>query len=276
MSGIKRVVVGMKDPNPINNGAGMKRLIRYGIAVTCGVLEDEARAVNKPYIKFITEDIPYVTIKVAQTLDGKIATRKGDSRWITGEDSRRYVHALRAAVDAVMVGANTAMKDDPLLLSGIRAAKQPARVIVDGGLKIPAGLRIFSTVRRSPVIVAASERRPKAARLERKGAEVLAVRPKAGKVDLKDLLRLLAKRGIMHLLVEGGGELIAGLLEEGLADRALFFIAPKIVGGRNAVTSVEGRGVERIAGAIRVKDMRVRRFRDDVLLEGEISRCLPA
>jgi diaminohydroxyphosphoribosylaminopyrimidine deaminase/5-amino-6-(5-phosphoribosylamino)uracil reductase len=268
-SGVRKVVVGMKDPNPINNGRGIRRLRRYGLAVSSGVFEEEAMSINRPYIKFITRKIPYVTVKAAQTLDGKIATRTGDSRWVTGEDSRRFVHELRGKVDAVMVGANTAVKDDPLLLSK-SSGRQPVRVIVSAGLKIPRDLRIFSTIKRSPVIIATTRKSQKASILERKGVEVMAAGSKSGKVDMKNLLKALAKRGITHVLAEGGGELIASLLEGRLADRLLFFVAPKIAGGADAVTSVEGRGAGRMRDAIALKNVSVRRFKKDILIEAEV------
>ena len=247
---IKRVVIGMKDPNPITNGRGIKKINSHGIKTTIGVLETEAIGLNKPFIKFITNRMPYVTVKVAESLDGKIATRVGDSKWISGEDSRLYVHRLRAKVDAVMVGANTAMKDDPTLLSRISKDKQPIRVIVGDIRKMPSNAKIFSATGKSPVYIAATKH--------------------GGKVDLKDLLKKLGKMGIMHLLVEGGGELIASLVENRLVDEFLFFIAPKIVGGRDAVTSVEGYGVKKISQAITFNEMKIRKFKKDILIKAEV------
>lgn len=249
-SALKRVVIAMWDPNPINNGSGIRKLKRRGIKVTSGVLLKEAEAINKPYIKFITKGLPYITVKVAQSLDGKIATRTGDSKWISGEDSRRYVHELRSKVDAVMVGANTVIKDNPVLLSKTSKDKQPLRIIVDGASKVPSDAKIFSSLKRSPVIVASSK----------SGAK---------RIDLTRLLKTLAQKNITHILVEGGGELIAGLAEKGLVDRFLIFIAPKIIGGRRAVTSVEGNGVARIKNALNFKNLRIRRFKEDILIEAQ-------
>ena len=249
-SGIERVIIAMRDPNPVNNGSGIRKLKRHGIKTEVGLLAGDAMAMNRPYIKFITKRIPFVTVKVAQSLDGKIATGTGDSKWISGDDSRSYVHELRRGADAVMVGANTVRRDDPLLLSRSRG-KQPVRVVVSGRSGIPSGARIFSDSHKSPVIV---------------------VRP-AGrfgkKVDLNRLLTALAKRGIINILVEGGGELIAGLVEKNLVDRFLVFIAPKIIGGRDAKTAVEGNGIKRIKDALRLKSMSVRRFKEDILIEAE-------
>ncbi len=274
-SGIKRVVIGMKDPNPINNGRGIRRLRRRGIEVLVGVLEGEVRSINRPYIKFVTRRLPFVTLKLAQSLDGKIATHTGDSRWITGKDSRRYVHALRGEVDAVMVGVGTVLRDDPRLTVRTRRVqrKKITRIIVDSHLRTPLKARIFKDKDRAPVLIAAREGAGASRRkaLEKKGAEVVITRPKDGRVDLKDLLRRLALRGIMHVLVEGGGELAAGILKERLADRMLLFIAPKIIGGRDAVTSVEGGGAGLVSGAIRILNLNVKRFSEDILIEGDVS-----
>ncbi len=248
---IKRVAIGIKDPNPLNKGNGIKKLNRHGIKTSVGILGDEARELNKPFIKFITSHMPYVTVKIAESLDGKIATRTGDSKWITGDDSRRYVHDLRAKVDAVMVGANTAMRDDPTLLGRSSNGKQPIRVIVGNYRKIPRNARIFSTAEKSPVYIAAAKR--------------------GGKVDLKDLLKKLGRMGIMHVLVEGGGELVASLVENRLVDEFLFFIAPKIIGGRDAVTSVEGEGIKKMGQALTFNKMNIRKFRKDILIAAEVG-----
>lgn len=275
-SGIRNVIIGMKDPNPINNGRGIKKLNRNNIKTKVGVLEDEAASLNRPYIKFITKKMPYVTVKIAQSLDGKIATKTGDSKWITREDSRRYVHELRGKVDAVMVGVNTVVKDDPLLLSKSSKGKEPSRIIVDSKLETPVGARIFSKLDKSPVLIAATElskTKMKEDFRKKRGVEVLVGRSKKGRVDLTALLKRLAGRDISHILVEGGGELVASLLEEGLVDRFLFFVAPKIIGGRGAITSVEGAGVDKVEDAHILKNMRVRQFSRDILIEGEVSSC---
>lgn len=249
-SGIKKVVVGMKDPNPVTNGKGLKKLKRNGISVISGVLANEAAKINKPFIKFMMTGIPYVTVKMAESLDGKIAANSGDSKWITGDDSRRYVHELRAKVDAVMVGMNTVIRDNPLLLSKTSKSKQPIRVIVGNVLKIPRKAKIFSSSDISPVYVVTTKRH--------------------GKADLRDLLKKLGSMGIIHVLVEGGGELVASLVENRLVDEFLFFIAPKIVGGRDAVSPVEGRGIEKMSQALVLKNMKMRKFKNDILIEAEV------
>lgn len=250
-SGIKDVVIAMKDPNPINNGRGIKRLNRCGIKTKVGVLEKDAAYMNMAYIKFVTKKMPFVTVKVAQSLDGKIATRTGDSRWISSEDSRRYVHELRRRSDAVMVGANTVRTDDPLLLSKLPGSRQPVRIIV--GDEVSPSARIFSNSNKFPVIMA----RPEGHSNKR--------------VDLRKMLRDMAKRGITNILVEGGGELAASLFKDGLVDKLLVFIAPMIIGGRDARTAVEGYGIKSIKDSIALKDMSVRRFKNDILVEAYVK-----
>lgn len=271
--GITRVVAAMKDPNPITNGRSMKKLKRHGINTTIGVLEEEASGLNRPFIKFMKTKMPYVTVKIAESLDGKIATRSGDSRWITSDDSRAYVQKLRRKADAVMVGVNTIIRDDPMLLSRVAGPKQPARVIIDSRLRTPLTAKVFSSTKVSPVIIAttrlASSR--KAGAFVSKGATIIFTGLKGGRVDLKDLLKRLGSMNMIDLLVEGGGELVAALLEEKLVDRLLFFMAPKIIGGRNAVTSVEGRGIGRVKDALDLGIISVKRFSKDIMIEAKVK-----
>jgi len=261
---IKKAVIAMKDPNPLNNGRGIKKLNAHGIKISVGMLEDEAKELNKPFIKFITTGMPYVTVKMAESLDGKIATKTGDSKWITGEDSRRYVRGLRARSDAVMVGVNTVIKDDPTLLSGKPKAKEPVRVIVDSGLKTPRNAKIFSTAGISPVYIATTKR-------AKKRPGIITVKADRGRVDLKDLIKKLGSMGIARLLVEGGGELAAAFVEKRLVDEFLFFIAPKIIGGKRAVTAVGGSGIERMSQALLLNKMKVRKFKNDILIEAGVG-----
>lgn len=267
-SGIKKVFISMKDPNPINSGRGIKKLNRYGINTSTGILKDEAMLLNKPYIKLITTRMPYVTVKIAESLDGKIATRTGDSKWISCESSRRYVHKLRRSADAVMVGVNTLIRDDPMLLSNAAGKRQPIRIIVDSRFRTPLSARIFSN-RESRVIIATTRNvsRKISERYESRGASILIVKRKGRRVDLKDLMKVLGRMNIMNVLVEGGGELIAGLMEGCLVDKFLFFIAPKIIGGRNAPTSVEGIGAGRMKDAFMFGNIRLKRFGQDILVE---------
>jgi len=275
-SGIKRVVAAMRDPNPINNGKGFKRLRGAGVSVTSGVLEDEARSLNEAFIKYITTGAPFVIVKTAQSLDGKIAAKTGDSRWITGEKSRRYVHELRHNADAVMVGVNTVIRDDPLLTSrtGRGGDKQPLKVIVDSKLKIPETAKIFSRHSPAKVILATTKKAPKSKidRLKKMGCDILILKQKNGRVDLRQMMNVLGKMGIVNVLVEGGGELTGSLADEKLVDKFLFFISPKIIGGRDAKGPVEGEGVKKVSQALILKNIRYKNFRDDLLIEGYVHR----
>lgn len=272
-SGIRRVVIAAPDPNPVTDGGGIRALKRRGVKVTVGIMKEEARLINRPFEKHIKTKMPYVTLKIAESLDGKIATKTGDSRWITDTDSRVYVHKLRSRADAVMVGVNTVIKDDPLLLPGAAGLKLPCRIVVDSSLKTPPGARIFSRVKESPVILAASRKASagRIAKFRKIGAHVIVVRLKEDRIDLKELLRRLGDMGITDILAEGGSELGASLIEERLVDRLLFFIAPKIIGGRAAVPSIGGRGAAGMKSAVSLRDIRLKRFSKDILIDARVA-----
>lgn len=273
-SGIREVVAAMKDPNPCNNGKGVHALRRAGIAVSTGVLEGQARRLNEAFIRYICSKRPFITVKTAQSMDGKIATKTGDSKWISNEISRRYVHTLRNQVDAVMVGAGTAIKDNPLLTSRAQnnrpRMKQPIKVVVDSQLKTHSNARIFCKNSPAQVIFAATKKAPKTKihKFEKVCREVLILKQKDNKVDLRHLMKELGKRQVTSVLVEGGGELIGSLVEERLVDKFLFFISPKIIGGKNAITAVEGKGVTTIAHATSLKDVSHKKLGTDLLIEG--------
>ncbi len=272
--GVGKVVVATRDPNPLNNGRGIRLLRSRGIEVKVGTLKDEAKRINEVFFKFIAKGLPFVIVKIAQTLDGKIATITGDSKWITGEAARRYVHRLRSQVDAIMVGVKTILRDDPLLTSRLPRHRSinhaPIKVIVDSRLKVPPTSRIFSDRSPAPTIIATTRfaYKNRIKELEAKGARVLVTKDKDGRVQLKSLVKELARFDITSLLVEGGGSVIASALQGRIVDKVLFFIAPKIVGGKYALTSVEGAGIKKIDRAIRLRDVAIRRFGSDILIEG--------
>jgi diaminohydroxyphosphoribosylaminopyrimidine deaminase/5-amino-6-(5-phosphoribosylamino)uracil reductase len=270
-SGIKKVIVGMVDPNPLNNGKGVSLLRQNKIKVEVGIMEDELKSLNKAFIKYITKKIPFVTVKAAQSLDGKIATKAGDSKWITSDKSRAFSHRLRREFDAVMVGVNTVLRDNPKLDAWF-SRRQPVKIIVDSQLSVPVNANIFSGLNKVILVTLPAgrgqeteNRRELAAK-----AEILEVKEKAGQINLKGMMRKLAQRGITNILVEGGGSLIGSLFDEGLVDRALFFISPKIIGGKEAITSVMGNGIVRIDKAVKLKDIKLRHFADDIMIEGNI------
>ncbi|MBN1914105.1 MAG: bifunctional diaminohydroxyphosphoribosylaminopyrimidine deaminase/5-amino-6-(5-phosphoribosylamino)uracil reductase RibD [Candidatus Omnitrophica bacterium] len=270
-SGVKEVVIGIIDPNPLNNGKGVRILRQNKIKVTTGVLEPQIKKINEVFIKYITKKTPFVTVKAAQSLDGKIATHSGNSKWITSDKSRAYAHRLRAGYDAVMVGVNTVLRDNPLLDPWF-LKRHPVKIIVDSQLSTPQGASLFS--KKSSVIIATLPIAPGQETENRKileaQAKILEVKEKAGQVDLKDMMRKLARLGITNILVEGGGTLIGSLFDEGLVDKILFFISPKIIGGKEAISSVMGKGIARVDKAIKLKEMKLKRFGEDLLVEGYI------
>ncbi|MBN3037837.1 MAG: bifunctional diaminohydroxyphosphoribosylaminopyrimidine deaminase/5-amino-6-(5-phosphoribosylamino)uracil reductase RibD [Candidatus Omnitrophica bacterium] len=272
--GIKEVIFAMYDPNPVNEGKAEKFLTAHGTKVVSGVLEQQARDVNRVFVKYITKKLPFVTVKIAQSLDGKIATSCGDSRWITSEHSRKLVHSLRRQVDAVLIGVGTALADDPLLTSrnsGRLYAKQPKKIIVDSNLRISPDLKMFSAHSPAEVIIATTRRasKKKVASFRKRNITVLVLKEKEKRVDLRDLLKQLARLEITHVLIEGGGEVIASALREKLVDKMIVFVAPKIIGGREAPTAVEGEGVKKVGRAIKLRDIKLRRLGPEVIIEGE-------
>jgi len=268
-AGAARVVAAMKDPNPLVNGKGFARLRRAGIAVEVGLLEPEARLLNEVYCHYVATRRPFVTLKLAASLDGKIATRTGSSRWITGQPARLAVHRLRAESDAVLVGIGTALADDPRLTGRLGGSEQPLRIVVDSRARLPAEAAMLRE-HGGPVIVATTRRAPKS-RLEalrRAGAAVLLVRQRQGRVDLGALLDALGRGEVTSVLVEGGSEMAGSLLEAGLVDKFVLFVGPLLVGGREAPTTAGGRGVARLEDALRLERMTVRRVGPDLMITG--------
>lgn len=274
-TGVKRVYAAMEDPNPEVSGKGIRILRDAGIVVEVGLLEDKARKLNEGYVKRITTGLPFVLWKVAMTLDGKIAARSGDSRWVTGEKARRKVHSLRSRCDAVMTGIGTVLADDPELTvrygSGQRKGLNPLRVVLDSEGRLPLDAKVLNDA--APTVVVTKRSAPEANldRLWSAGVRVLGVRDIEGRIDLRYLMGELAKMGINNVLLESGGELAASMIAEGLVDRGLIFVAPKILGGRDAKTPVEGSGVELMSQAVSATRPVIRRFGDDVALEFAIS-----
>ena len=275
---VKRVVVAMRDPNPQVSGEGVKMLRSAGIEVTEGVLEEEARDLNRVFNKFITQGLPYVVMKAAMTMDGKIATRVGDSRWVSGETSRNIVHELRNEYTSIMVGINTVIGDDPELstrLSGNRQGRNPVRIIVDSDARIPMDAKVLTKLNESPTILAhdkqASEEKLKI--LREGGVQTIKTQAEYGSnVDLRQLMSGLGKRNIDGILLEGGGTLNYSALEAGIVDEVFFFIAPKMVGGTHAKTPVEGKGVDVMDEAFRLKDIKTMKVGEDLMIRAKIDK----
>lgn len=270
-AGVSRCVVAMLDPNPRVNGAGIERLRQAGLRVSLGLGARDARQVNDFYLRWITAGLPFVTAKFAASLDGRIATASGESRWITGAEARRLGHLLRHRHDAVLVGAGTVRTDDPELTARDvdGRARQPVRVVLDSRLSTPPGARVIGDDGRA--LIAAAAPAPAAARraLEARGARVVEFPPEpGGRVPLRAVLAMLAAEGRISVLVEGGARVHGSLFEQGLADRVVAFLAPRIIGGEAAPGAVGGRGVLRLADATRLRDLTVERAGADIVVSG--------
>ena len=268
-SGMKKVVVAMIDPNPDVSGMGLKELQAAGIRTETGIMQGEAQRLNEAFIKYITEKEPFVILKIAQSLDGKIATARGESKWITGSEARDHVHKLRNEVDALLVGIGTVKKDNPSLDCRMRGGINPYRIIVDTSLQIsPNAKALKYNDNRTIIAVTKKAGAQKIDSLARLGARALAVKAKAGKVDLKSLMKELGKLEITSVMIEGGSSISASALSAGIVDKVMFFVAPKIIGGVDAVPSVGGKSPKLLKNALKLKDMRTAFFGEDILIEG--------
>jgi len=275
-AGVKRVVYAATDPNPKHSGRGAKVLRRAGIRVDIGLLADEATRMNAAFNKWITTGLPLVIAKAAMSADGKIATHAGDSKWITSEAARREAHKLRARVDAVMVGANTVIRDNPQLTvrHGVRG-KQPLRVVVDARGRCPRSAKLFTNAHRRRTVVLTTNRSSRRWRrnLALLGIDVMTTRGKNGMVNLRQGLRSLGRMNVTSVLVEGGGELLGSLFDARLVDRVAFFYAPRMIGGRAAVSAIGGLGAAKVTQAVRLRECRWRKIgQSEMLLEAEVIR----
>jgi diaminohydroxyphosphoribosylaminopyrimidine deaminase/5-amino-6-(5-phosphoribosylamino)uracil reductase len=270
-AGIKEVVCGTRDPNPLVAGRGFRQLRRAGINVRVGVLGEECRSLIEGFAKFITRGLPLVTLKLAATLDGRIAAKGGDARWISGEKSRMAVHRLRNEVDAVIVGVGTVTADDPQLTCRISGGRNPRRVILDSRLRLPPSAKLLRLPDSEKTIIAtglnASLARVKA--LEARGVQVWRLPLRAGRIAWRPLLRKLATEEIVSVLIEGGSAVAASALKEKFVDNILFFYAPKILGG-DGLPMIDTLGLRRVKQAIAVKDLRILPSSGDLLVAGRI------
>jgi len=270
-AGIRRVVVAAEDPNPKHSGHGLELLKKAGIRVEVGLLGEEAGRLNEPFNKWIRTGMPFVTVKAAMSLDGKIATRNGESKWITGEKARAFVQELRRGADAVVVGSRTIIADNPQLTVRDGAIdRQPRRVVVDSRGCSALDAHVFSDEDRLRTIVLTSERSPEVWRrqLTEQGVTVVTCVSSADRIAVGDALKQLSQREIINVLVEGGGGLIGALLDARLVDKAVFFYAPKVIGGTNAPTAVEGQGIEKLKDAVTLRKVEWRHLGDDLVVIG--------
>ncbi len=271
-AGIARVVTGSDDPNPLVAGKGFKRLIEHGVEVTTHVEKEACDALNPVFFHYIQTGLPYVAMKYAMTMDGKIAAYTGQSKWITGEEARAFVQKLRHRYTGIMAGAGTVLADDPRLTCRIPGARQPARIICDTRLRIPSDANVVETAKEIPTILATCQADPDRIRpFEEKGCQVLTLPEEDGHVDLRALMRELGKRQIDSILLEGGGTLNWSALRSGIVQKVYCFTAPKLFGGADAGTPVEGRGVASPGEAFPLTHLKVTQVGEDLLIEGEVD-----
>lgn len=271
---VAKVVSAMADPNPLVAGQGLRKLQQHGIEASSGLLEERARQINEPFLKYIAEGLPFVTLKTAMTLDGRIATKTGHSRWVTGPESREAVHALRHRHQAIMIGRETAQRDDPQLTTRLDVpGRNPIRIVVDSRLRLPETLRVFDG--EAPTWIITTRRASEASeeRLRSAGAEVI----RCGdadreRVDLAAAMRELGKREIGSILLEGGGALGGAMLQAGLVDKLMLFYAPKIIGSNGAVPAFDFAGPDDMQEALRLRRVSIERYGDDWCVTGYPAR----
>jgi diaminohydroxyphosphoribosylaminopyrimidine deaminase/5-amino-6-(5-phosphoribosylamino)uracil reductase len=277
-SGVRQVVVAMADPNIMVKGRGIAAMRRAGLKVTTSVAREEAAQLNRWYVHRATTGRPYVILKAGMTLDGKVATAEGESRWITGLRARQDAHRLRSQVDAVVVGVGTVLKDDPALTARLSdrplklAPRQPLRVVLDSRLRTPPTATVCANQDRAKTLIVTtsraswSRRRP----LLRTGVEVLSVPVKSGRVSFPVLLKILGERGITSLLIEGGSTVNAAALREKLVNHVVLYLAPTLMGGQDAKAVIGDRSPKRVAQALRLRHLAVRRVGNDLVVEGDL------
>ncbi|MFH2067143.1 MAG: bifunctional diaminohydroxyphosphoribosylaminopyrimidine deaminase/5-amino-6-(5-phosphoribosylamino)uracil reductase RibD [Pseudomonadota bacterium] len=275
-AGIARTVVAMPDPNPDVTGGGMDCLKQAGIEVSQGVCEKQAMKLNESFIKFIQTKHPFVILKTASTLDGQIATRTGDAKWVTGEPARLFVHRIRHEVDAIMVGIGTVLADNPSLTTRLpdRKGKDPIRIVLDTKLSIPENARLLKPDSEAETIIVCGKSAPddRKTALMKKGIRIIQTDVTTKGINLPSLMPILGQMGITSLLIEGGGKVIHSALAAGIIDKVLLFYAPKILGGNDGIPMCSGKGPEKMSQAIHLSDMSVQRFENDIMIEGYLGK----
>jgi len=266
---IKRVVIGSLDPNPLVAGRGVKKLRDAGIEVNIGILEDECIKLNEIFMKYISTKKPFIILKTAMSLDGKIATSCGESKWITGEAARKDVHNLRRNLMGIMVGVNTVIKDNPELTCRIECGRNPIRIILDSSLRIPLDSKVITDKKARTIIVTTEKaKKDKLDILSYSGIEVVTTSSKNGQVNLKELMIKLGEMNIDSILLEGGGTLNFSALKEEIVDKVQTYISPKFIGGEMSKTPVEGVGIKTLQEAYEVENITITTIGEDILIEG--------
>jgi diaminohydroxyphosphoribosylaminopyrimidine deaminase/5-amino-6-(5-phosphoribosylamino)uracil reductase len=270
-AGIRKVIVAMKDPNPKVSGKGIRAMKAAGISVESGVLEEEAKRLNEFYIHYMKTKRPFVILKVAMTLDGKIATPSGESKWITGEKARRLVHQMRSSVDAIMTAIGTIKADDPELTARVRGGRNPKKIVIDPELEMSPAARLLGLPPETIIVTKKmtpadkSDRAIKISSLLNSNIRIISFKES---LHLSWLMERLAQEGITSLMIEGGSSLNAHALEDGIVNKVMFFISPKIIGGRDSYPAVGGKTFRKLAEAYRLKDVSIKKLGDDILVEG--------
>ncbi|OOM73646.1 riboflavin biosynthesis protein RibD [Clostridium puniceum] len=269
----KKVVIGMLDPNELVEGKSVERLKQHGIEVIVGVKEEDCKKLNEIFIKYITSKIPFVILKSGMSLDGKIATYSGDSKWITSKESREDSQNLRNRLHSIMVGVNTVIADDPELTCRINNEKSLIRIIVDTKLRIPLSSKVIKNQDKNTIVATTfSADENKKQILSDLGIKIIEVPSKNKKVDLKEVVKKLGQEGIDSILIEGGGTLNFSALEEDIVDKVIVYIAPKILGGEKSTSSIAGQGFSQLEEAVQLTDMRYRKTGRDLVIEGYIRK----
>lgn len=271
--GIRRVIIGSRDPNPLVSGRGVEILRAHGVQVEEDFLKEECDALNPPFFHYIRTGKPYAVMKYAMTLDGKIATRTGASKWITGETARRHAHSLRGRYAAIMVGIGTVLADDPMLNCRLEGGHQPLRVICDSQLRLPTDSRLSRTARAFPTVAVCARAEPeKRAALEQLGVEVWQIPDSTGdRVDLRALMLRLGQSGLDSVLIEGGATVHASALEAGIVNHVCAYAAPILLGGTDAKTPIGGQGADLPANGAHLSNLRLTRLDKDLLLEYDVT-----
>ncbi|MBO3446062.1 bifunctional diaminohydroxyphosphoribosylaminopyrimidine deaminase/5-amino-6-(5-phosphoribosylamino)uracil reductase RibD [Clostridium sp. CCUG 7971] len=267
---ISKVVIASLDPNPLVSGKGVKKLVDAGVEVVTGILDYENKKLNEVFMKYIVKKIPFVIMKSAMSLDGKISTRTGESKWISSDESRENVHKLRNEVMGILVGVNTIIQDNPQLTCRLENGKTPIKIVVDSNLRIPLDSKVIKDAHnnRTIIITTSLAKESIVKELENKGVEIIIAESKDNSVDLNDMVKKLGQLNIDSILLEGGATLNFSAIKEGIVDKLQVYIAPKLIGGKLSKTPIGGNGIEKLKDAYQIRDISVKMLSEDILIEG--------